>query len=152
MPCTWIGIDPGESGAVAMLDTLTDGLHVDAMPMKNLTRRDLIEWLEPFGARGDVAAHVERVGAMPGQGVASTFKFGMAYERCLMALTAAGIPFEQVAPHKWMVAMASPLPKDKPERKRHLKARAQELFPSMRVTLATADALLIAEHCRRTWR
>jgi hypothetical protein len=30
------------------------------------------------------------------------------------------------------------------------KSRAQELFPSIKVTHAIADALLIAEHNRRT--
>jgi hypothetical protein len=35
------------------------------------------------------------------------------------------------------------------EYKRRLKERAQELFPECKVTLKTADALLLAECCRR---
>jgi len=34
--------------------------------------------------------------------------------------------------------------------KNNLKAKAQQLFPHLTVTLTIADALLIAEHCRRT--
>jgi hypothetical protein len=35
------------------------------------------------------------------------------------------------------------------DKKQRNKAKAEELFPGQRITHATADALLIAEYCRR---
>ena len=36
------------------------------------------------------------------------------------------------------------MPKDKKDRKNHLKHLAQQRFPSVKITLATADAILLA--------
>jgi hypothetical protein len=63
-----------------------------------------------------------------------------------MALTAASIPFERVRPQAWQKALACMTKGDKNVSKR----RAQELFPSMKITHAIADSLLIAEYNRRT--
>ena len=62
-----------------------------------------------------------------------------------MALTAAGIPFERVRPQQWQKSLGCLTKGDKNVTKR----KAQELFPMMKVTHATADALLIAEYGRR---
>jgi hypothetical protein len=63
-----------------------------------------------------------------------------------MGLTAAGIPFERISPQAWQKSLGCMTGGDKNISKR----RAQELFPTMNVTHATADALLIAEYGRRT--
>jgi hypothetical protein len=80
------------------------------------------------------------------------FNFGANYGALRMALTAAGIPFEEVVPGVWQRGLNIP-PRKKTEGKtawkNRLKAKAQQLFPSVKITLATADALLIAEFCRR---
>ena len=69
-----------------------------------------------------------------------------------MALIAAGIPFEEVIPRTWQKGVGI-TPRGKGETKtrfkNRLKAKASQLFPKVNVTLATADALLIAEFCRR---
>jgi hypothetical protein len=62
-----------------------------------------------------------------------------------MALTAAGIPFERVRPQAWQKAMGCMSKGDKNITKR----KAQELFPQIKVTHATADALLIATYGTR---
>jgi hypothetical protein len=62
-----------------------------------------------------------------------------------MALTAAGIPFERVRPQVWQKAMSCMTGGDKNVSKR----KAQELFPAIKCTHATSDALLIAEFGRR---
>src|SRR5262245_57279414 len=46
-------------------------------------------------------AIVERVAAMPKQGVASTFRFGSAYGTVLGCLAACGVPVHLVAPTVW---------------------------------------------------
>ena len=57
-----------------------------------------------------------------------------------MALTAAGISFERIRPQVWQKSLGCMTGGDKNITKR----RAQELFPQLKITHATADALLIA--------
>jgi hypothetical protein len=78
-------------------------------------------------------------------GVTSSFTFGNGFGHLEMALTAAGIPFERVSPQKWQKAMGCLTKGDKNVSKK----RAQELFPSIKCTHATSDALLIAEYGNR---
>ena len=78
-------------------------------------------------------------------GVVSSFSFGRGYGNLEMALTAAGIPFERVRPQVWQKALGCMTKGDKNVSKR----KAQELFPQLKITHATADALLLAEFGRR---
>ncbi len=91
-------------------------------------------------------AIIERVHAMPGQGVTSMFTFGQGYGSLRMALIASGIPFEEVTPQRWQKEMACLTQGDK----NVSKAKAQQLFPTVKVTHAISDALLIAEWNRRS--
>jgi Holliday junction resolvasome RuvABC endonuclease subunit len=90
-------------------------------------------------------AFIEQVHSSPQMGVKSAFTFGQGYGHLEMALTAANIPFERVRPQKWQQAMGCMTKGDKNVSKR----RAQELFPSLKITHAIADCLLIAEFGRR---
>lgn len=151
---TFIGVDPGASGGLAVLAT---GLDAYACPMP-ATERDIWEYLrdEAASAEGPVAAVIEKVGGYTGQGQpgSAMFKFGASYGRLCMALCAAGIPYEEITPQTWQKAMGIPPRKNregetKTAWKNRLKSHAQRLFPKLSVTLATADAILIAEFCRR---
>lgn len=82
---------------------------------------------------------------MPGQGVTSMFTFGMGYGALRMAVLASGIPFEGVTPQAWMKGLGCLTGGDKTV----TRARAQTLFPELKVTDQIADALLIAEFARR---
>lgn len=84
-----IGIDPGLSGGVAMLSDLGQFIHGIRMPVlkvqgkrKVIDLMDLDGWVSaqrPSGLDGVLKQTVvEQVSSMPGQGVASTFSFGMA--------------------------------------------------------------------------
>ena len=98
---------------------------------------------------------IEKVGSMPGQGVASTFKFGMGYGGLRMALACNRMAFEAVLPRTWQRMFGLIFPKKMwltlTQKKNKHKARAQELFPKLKITHATADALLIALFCKRTY-
>jgi Holliday junction resolvasome RuvABC endonuclease subunit len=78
-------------------------------------------------------------------GVKSAFTFGNGFGHLEMALTAAGIPFERVRPQVWQKALGCMTKGEKNVSKR----KAQELFPSMKVTHAIADALLLAYYGSR---
>jgi len=137
---TTIGIDPGKSGGIAWIQ---DGKPcVEKMPDTLQDLWELIEGIRYFDhpQNPNCKAYLEQVSAMPGQGVTSCFTFGNGFGHLEMALTAAGIPFERVRPQVWQKALGCMTKGDKNVSKR----KAQELFPSMKVTHATADALLLA--------
>jgi len=151
---TMIGIDPGQSGGIAWIDAKGRAC-ADKMPE---TLADLWELFESIrmGAsatpetRLDLVvtgchAYIEQVHSSPQMGVKSAFTFGQGFGHLEMALTAAGIPFERVRPQKWQQAMGCMTKGDKNVSKR----RAQELYPQLKVTHATADALLIATYGTR---
>jgi hypothetical protein len=145
----WIvGVDPGRAGGIAFLD----GDTTEAYKMPE-TRGDLIELLadhhQPsvLGMRPSQRiryAYVERVRSSPQMGVTSAFTFGCNYERVVMALLCAGIPVEEVTPQRWQKTLGCLTGGDK----KVSKARAQQLFPSSKVTNYVADALLIAHYGR----
>ncbi len=141
-----LGIDPGKSGGVAVVgDGFAEAAKLAA------TERDT--WDQIRMAAGSCEfAYIEKVHAFPGQGVSSTFKFGQSYGFLRACLIGAGIPFEAVTPQKWQRSLSCLTKGDK----NITKAKAQELFPffrtfagGLKITHATADALLIAEYGRR---
>jgi len=144
----YIGVDPGNSGAMVSLDG--EGLP-DSIRHDKATDSDLWSWLQSHQGR-PVMAVIERVSAMPGQGVSSTFKFGTSYGKSQGMLIAAGIPFEFITPRTWQKALSikkRQKNESKTDFKRRLKGVAQRLFPNEKIVNANADAFLIAEYCRR---
>lgn len=137
---TYIGIDPGKSGAIAAIC----GESITTIRLKE-TEADVSDWLASIAGE-DCFAILESVHAMPKQGVSSTFKFGQSFGFLRGILIAHKVPFETVTPQKWQQTLSCRSKGDK----NVTKAKAQELFPSQKVVHATADALLLAEYCRRS--
>lgn len=145
MAFTFLGIDPGVGGGLACLNH--DGTVRWAVPMPE-TDGDLLVTLMTAreNAPSLCRAVLEKVHSSPQMGVTSAFTFGTQYGRCRMALAALHIPFDEVSPPRWQRKLECLSGGDK-----HVtKARAQQLFPHVKVTNATADALLLAEYSRRT--
>jgi Holliday junction resolvasome RuvABC endonuclease subunit len=140
-----IGIDPGGSGAIAALGESFSGPRTCKL---DGTERDIADFLECIASYDNEhhTAVIERVHSMPKQGVSSSFKFGQSYGFLRGLLIALRIPFEEVTPQKWQQVMGCRSGGDK----NVTKAKAQQLFPSVKVTHAIADALLLAEYLRRT--
>jgi len=144
----YIGIDPGKTGGLVILPERGDKRIVTRMPV---TERDIWNWFADI-PRAFSYAIIEKVHSQPGNAARAMFTFGWGYGGLRMALTARGIPFEEVLPSVWLRGLDIPKQKKTESRtqfKNRLKAKAQQLFPTVEVTLATADALLIAEYCRR---
>jgi len=144
---TIIGIDPGKNGAIAWIN---DGKPcVEKMPetLADLWEVicDIADTIPSSTKHLDCKAYIEQVHSSPQMGVKSAFTFGQGFGHLEMAITAAGIPFERVSPQKWQKALGCSTGGDKNVSKR----KAQELFPAMKCTHATSDALLIAEYGRR---
>ena len=143
----YIGIDPGKGGGLALI---AQG-WCWSTPMPD-SDAEMISWLDDTNCpKRECRCVIEHVHAMPGQGVTSMFTFGEQFGRVRMACTALGIPYELVRPQKWQkeLGLLSTKGESHSERKRRFKRRAEELFPGQKVTLKTADALLLAEYCRR---
>ena len=134
---TVIGCDPGVNGGIAWI---TDGKPcVEKMPD---TLQDLWELLRDIASEGECHAYLEQVSSSPQMGVVSAFTFGNGFGHLEMALTAAGIPFARIRPQVWQKELGCLTKGDKNVTKR----KAQELFPSIKATHATSDALLIAHY------
>lgn len=136
-----VGVDPGKSGAIAIVDR--KGVFVEAIKL-SVTPIELSQFVDTL-RYCDAFAVVEKVHSSPQMGVKSSFSFGQYYERPRQTLVCYGIPFEEVRPQKWQREMGC-LSKGN---KNVTKARAQELFPSVKVCHWIADALLLAEYARR---
>lgn len=145
-----LGVDPGVSGALAVLDAggvLVDHLHMPVIQGGKRARVNaaaVAQFLLGFQDQR-LIAYVEQVGAMPGQGTASMFSFGHAAGTVEGVLAALGIPLELVAPAAWKRYYGLiGKPKDA------ARARAVQLYPqaplSRKKDCALADALLLARY------
>ena len=136
----YIGVDPGSSSGG--IGYVMEGGRARAWKLPETERDtwDLINYLSKYA----IAAVLEKVHSMPKQGVVGVFKFGMSYGELRMALIAAGIRYTLVPPLKWQTALNCKSGGDKNVTKR----KAQELWPSITMTHAKADALLQGEYCR----
>jgi crossover junction endodeoxyribonuclease RuvC len=100
------GIDPGFTGAIALYWPDTGKLEVHDMPvMKNPKGKTIIN---PHGVLdvlanegGKSLAVIEQVGAMPGQGVSSMWRFGQGVGHLEMACAACKLPLKYVTPATW---------------------------------------------------
>jgi crossover junction endodeoxyribonuclease RuvC len=147
-----IGIDPGISGAISVFDWYTKSLlevydmptlEVDSGKTKKrhisaVTLRDILE-IYP-----DSHIVVEKVGAMPGQGVSSMFNFGRSAGIIEGVVAALRMSSTYVTPQTWTKAVGRAAGKDAS------RMRAMELFPTRAELFkrakddGRADAALIA--------
>jgi hypothetical protein len=153
-----IAIDPGASGGFAI--QYPDGkIDLEAMPDTDAERLTMILTAKDrAGIEGvPISAVMEQVGgyirprgkdggAQPGSAM---FNFGEGFGFLRGALLALGIPLRMVRPQQWQKGLCLGAPCNKPARKRALKAKAQEMFPALKPTLKTCDALLILDWANR---
>jgi len=149
----YIGVDPGASGGLCLIYQDKYSL-VSLVPMPP-TVRDIWNWFDRINLHFDCFAVLEKVQGYIGTAHPGTamFKFGASFGMLQMALTAAGVPYEEVTPQKWQRGLGIPhrrKEETKGQFKNRLKAHAQRLYPNLPVTLKTCDCLLVAEYCRRT--
>lgn len=151
-----IGIDPGLSGAIAVLTD--DSLQIHDMPVMTVDRNgkakrqvsanELAELLNLYADK-DCHVYCERVSAMAGQGVTSVFSFGRSFGMIEGILAALKMPVTFVAPATWTRAIGRGPGKDAS------RARAMELFPNYEYFFkrvkddGRADAALIAHWGRK---
>jgi crossover junction endodeoxyribonuclease RuvC len=154
-----IGIDPGLSGAIAVMEgnKIVDIFDMPVMPegkknKRQLNSAQLVKLLKDnIKNNEEVAIIVEQVNAMPGQGVTSMFNFGQTFGAIKGICAALGLPIFFVRPAKW---------------KKHFelinsskdasRTKAIEMYPSISHQLSKkkdvnkSDAILIARFYNET--
>ena len=154
-----IGIDPGLTGAIAILEG-KKVLNIYEMPVmaegkknkKQLNSAQLVALIKEYANNNDdVVVIVEQVNAMPGQGVTSMFNFGQTFGAIKGICAALKLPIFFVRPLKW---------------KKHFelvnsskdssRTKAIEMYPSLSNNLSKkkdvnkSDAILIARFYSET--
>ncbi len=154
-----IGIDPGLSGAIAILEDskIKELFDMPVMPDGKKNKRQLNSALlvklikNSIKNLEDTVMVVEQVNAMPGQGVTSMFNFGQTFGAIKGICAALELPIFLVRPAKW---------------KKHFelinsskdasRTKAIEMYPSFSEQLSKkkdvnkSDAILIARYYSET--
>ena len=154
-----IGIDPGLSGAIAILEN-KNVLKLFDMPVmaegkknkKQLNSAQLVNIIKKnINKSDDMAVVVEQVNAMPGQGVTSMFNFGQTFGAIKGVCAALNLPIFFVRPSKWKkyfeLINSS---------KDSSRTKVIEMYPSLSSQLSKkkdvnkSDAILIARYYNDT--
>ena len=144
----YIGVDIGINGGIAFI---IDGMLYTfkiSNDTKYLAHR-LGNVMRMF-KDDKVICYIDKQQSFPAQGVVSTFKLGFGYGIVTGTIEALGIPTVHIRPIEWMKHYT--LPKDKKDRKNTLKVMAQDLYPTHKVTLWNADAIMLANYSKDTHR
>jgi crossover junction endodeoxyribonuclease RuvC len=145
-----IAIDPGLSGGIAI--RYQGKLTAQLLPLAGKTL-DLAELANIIRQARPTLAIVEKVHAMPGQGVTSMFTFGMGYGAIQGILATLKIPYELVTPQRWKGVVLAGTTKDK----NAAIAYCRRAFPNVSLVPprcrkphdGIADALCLLEYGRR---
>ena len=154
-----IGIDPGLSGAIAILEN-NKVLRIFDMPVMSEGKKNkrqinsalLVNILKDnISNNEEISVVIEQVNAMPGQGVTSMFNFGQTFGAIKGICAALQLPIFFVRPSKW---------------KKHFelinsskdasRTKAIEMYPKLSSELAKkkdvnkSDAILIARFFSET--
>ena len=146
VPKVVIGIDPGKKGAAVVLSSTRKILDVYDYIDPLETSSILAQWKKNF----DIGlAVLEQVHSFPGQGVVSSFSFGMNYGVWQGVLSAVKVPWQLVTPRTWQKGLV--IPSDGSTAKERSLAVARRLFPTegyfkRKKDADRADAVLMAVH------
>ena len=165
-----IAIDPGLSGGIAW--QMNEQVRAVRMPY---TPKGIIELLWDIRTAWDEdkknptpcysVCYLEEIkGVLPNQSSKATWTFGVHYGVLQGILLALGIPIVYVKPNTWQKAIGASRPSTphgankatkeriKREGKRNIKEIVEARYPSLKITLATADALGILMYAEKEER
>lgn len=164
-----IGIDPGISGGIVVLNDRREIVYRTVMPSVEVKKQNKIKHmldisklhkiiLELKSLETQTYCYLEKVNAMPKQGVVSMFNFGYCFGAIEAIIIANSIPYNLITPQAWSKSLHQGLSKDIDPKDRSILV-VKRLFPNVNL-LATSrstklhsglvDSLLIAEYGLRT--
>jgi len=148
----YIGIDPGfKNGGIAVFGKTID---IYKMPEEFPDIYDLFLEIKEKYKSDEIIAVLENVGhGIPGQSSKATASFARHNGHLEMALYALNIRTVKVTPQKWqkyfsnsLGAIAKEKDMGKTEWKNKLKSLAKQMYPDVKTTLYSADAILLADY------
>lgn len=140
-----LGIDPGVSGAYAFYWPDRDMIAAEDAPVVD-GNIDAANMAAAIDVMHPSVVIIERVGAMPKQGVSSTFKFGVAYGVVQGIVAAHQIPTHFVTPTVWKKHFnLSPDKEQSRARAVHLWPQQADLFKRKK-DHGRAEAALLARY------
>lgn len=151
----YVGIDPGAKGALAI--STPSGYEVfnfaskhNDGPADTASVRRIKRLAEVYNC--EVVVMLEEVGGFiagrPAPGSAM-FNFGTSFGRLQGALEMADIGYRLVRPQVWQKGISRVAGLQGADRKRALQAEALRLYPALKPTLATCDAILLMDYAKR---
>jgi crossover junction endodeoxyribonuclease RuvC len=154
---TFVGIDPGLTGAVAVLF----GEKAEVYDIPTIKKGDgAVKYeIDPAGLgrvlrfgivnSEKVVAALERVNSMPGQAASSTFSLGDSFGVCRAVLSLTNLPLTYVTPMAWKKYFK--LTKDKEEARALAIKRYPQVELHLKKHIDRAEALLIATYLKETY-
>ena len=158
----YMGIDPGVTGAIAVLDQNHTVVELMDCPKGGIP--GMMDGIDELTSKvietkasenSKLFACLEEVQGIPGMGSNSTFAFGVNFGAWQAIIKALGIPYILVKPQKWQKATLDG-PQKKGTTKERSLATAQRLFPQKGLGLAKTngrpDALNLARYAIQHFR
>ena len=127
---TWIGIDPGASGAMTLL---SKSEVISVLEFKEVGLIGYVKALEVWIHEYDIQAIcIEKVSAMPGQGVTSMFSFGQRFGELIGMCVALKLPIQFANPKDWQkeLKIKTQDKLSKPEKKKAIANAISLMYPS----------------------
>lgn len=143
----YIGVDPGKNGAFAIIGNSA----TIVMPWDEVQFSEYMLSISTAYPKTTIAC-VEKVSAMPGQGVTSMFNFGKNAGYIEGVLITCGIPYQLIPPQRWKKEFGLNSDKQKSIEVCKKLFPTADLHRTPRCTTehdGMAESLLMAEYARR---
>ncbi len=150
----FIGVDPGMNGGIAFIrpEMETDYVRVERCPKTVHEMATLFEMgVNMAESRENVVVFIEHVWTFPGDGRVGAFRFGYNYGLWKGITAANEIDLYNIPPKRWQGSLNVPDKTYGKDRKKWLKEHAVSLFPNVKITFNTADAVLIANYAKECY-
>ena len=147
----YIGIDPGISGGLAVIDE-EGNIKAYKCPKSSEEMALLFQIIINKTPTGNIKLLMERVWTRPTNAVRAAFSYGVNYGQWLGVAATHEVQMNTALPVEWIKWVGCPKALKKNIRKRWLKEKAGELYPNInKLTLATSDAILITHYAKKEY-
>lgn len=149
----YLGIDPGFSGALAVLDENLEVIHYQDMPIIEVAKkreldepelRDILRRFSPYYI--NLTVGIEKSQTMPNQGIVSSGRYMASYGFLRGLCVGMGLPYILIRPPTWKKAMLADMPKEKGSSIQ----KVGQIYPNIKLTRkkdhGICDAILIARY------
>lgn len=149
----YLGIDPGFSGALAVLDENLEVIHYQDMPIIEVAKkreldepelRDILRRFSPYYI--NLTVGIEKSQTMPNQGIVSSGRYMASYGFLRGLCVGMGLPYILIRPPTWKKAMLADMPKEKGSSIQ----KVGQIYPNIKFTRkkdhGICDAILIARY------